>query len=264
VDAMGHETNNENNNVKLENAINDVITQKLNEGIIEKLVAENLEKGINNSLNDLLGNYGDITKIIKDKIKSVISKNLEAYDFSQYITKIDHTLTEILKSTVFDHKKILENFKELMVNVDLPKIIKLSDMFENYKKFVAGNVDTGELEVDTDDRPTYESVQVTMKVEYEDERSWSDFKYAKVVFECEKDEYMNLEIRLTHTSRNDDKWSLYSSGIDIDTSIRSLKYLNNFKIYLLNISQSTSKIEIDTDCEEDWVTPDAEPETSYS
>ena len=48
----------------IETAIKDVITTKLAEGIIERLVAENLEKGINEALKSLLGRRGDVTDII--------------------------------------------------------------------------------------------------------------------------------------------------------------------------------------------------------
>jgi len=148
----------------IETAIKDVITQKLAEGIIERLVAENLEKGINKSLENLLGNYGDVTKIIEKKIKSVMISQLSSYDYSKYIVKLDCVLTEILKKTSLDNKNILTNFKELMIDSEFPKVVKLSDIFEVFKKFVAKNVDTGKLEVEYDDGVSYEHVSVTMEV----------------------------------------------------------------------------------------------------
>lgn len=247
--------------MSIENSVKDVITEKLEEGIIERLVAENLEKGINKSLENLLGNYGDVTKIIEGKIKDVMVKQLEAYDYSKYVVKLDCVLTEILKKTSLDNKKILENFKELMVDSEFPKVVKVSDIFEQFKKHVAKNVETNDLEVEYDDGVSYENVSVTMEVEREEKRSWSSssFEYAKVVFECEKDENLNFEIRLSKFM--DYGWKL---STEIDTSIKSLRYLDGLKIYLLKLNQSSAKIEIDEDDLEDEVQPEKEPEASFS
>jgi len=224
--------------MSIEKSINDVITAKLAEGIIEKLVAENLEKCINKALENLMGSYGDITKVIEDKIKAVMIKQLEGYDYSEYIVKLDAVLTEILKHTALDHKKMLDNFKKLMTDREFPKVVKLTDVFEEFKKYVAKAINTSNLEVNTDDRPSYEWVSVTMDVEYEDKRSWSDFQNARVIFECEKDENLNLELRISKFREY--PWHAF---MDVDTSIKSLRNLDEFKIYLLKLGQEgrTSK-----------------------
>ncbi|OPY64108.1 MAG: hypothetical protein A4E56_00162 [Pelotomaculum sp. PtaU1.Bin065] len=245
--------------ISIEKSINDVITTKLEEGIIEKLVAENLEKCINKALENLTGNYGDVTKVIQEKIKAVMIEQLESYDYSEYIVKLDTVLTEILKHTALDHKKMLDNFKALMTDRELPKTIKLTDIFEEFKKHVAKDVDTDDLEVDTDDRPRYEYVSVTMDVEYEDKRPWSSFQNARVIFECEKDEKLNYEILLSKF----DKYPWHVS-VNIDTSIKSLRHLDEFKIYLLKLDQNRVDIEIDVNFLEDEVKPEAEPEATFS
>lgn len=244
--------------MSIENKINDVIAAKLEEGIVEKLVAENLEKGINKSLENLLGSYGDVTKVIQEKIKEVMVQQLSSYDYSKYVVKLDFILTEILKKTSLENKQILENFKELMTESDFPKVVKLSDIFEQYKKFVAEHIHTSDLEVIFEDGPRYENVSVTMEVEHEDNRSWSSFKYAKVVFECEKDEKLNFEIRLSKFQEY--PWSF---SLTIDSSIESLRYLDKFKIYLMKLNQSGSRIDIDSNYLEDEVEVEAEPEPEF-
>ncbi len=245
--------------MNIEQAVKDVITTKLQEGIIEKLVAENLEKGINNSLEKLLGSYGDVTKVIQDKIKEVMISQLSGYDYSKYVVKLDAVLTEILQHTALDHKKILENFKDLMIEQDIPDKIKVSDLFEEFKKYVADSVDTSKLEVNTDDEPCYEYVDVTMEVEHEEKRSWSSFKNATIIFECEKDEKLNTAIKISkfenYPWRFDDK---------IDSSIESLRHMNHFTLYLLKLHQKGTTIEIDKEYLDDEVKPEAEPEASFS
>ncbi len=244
--------------MSIEKAINGVIAEKMGDGTVERLVAENLEKGINKALESLLGGYGDITKIIEKKIKETMVQQIERFDYSDYVAKLDFVLIEILKNTTLDHKKILSNFKELMTETDFPKVVKVSDIFEQFKKYVAKEVDTSELKVAFDDGAYYETVRVTLEVEREEERSWSSFKMAKVVFECEKDEDLNASIRLT-------KFAEYPWRIDveIDSSLNSLRRLDDFKIYLLKLKQSGAEIEIDLDFDEDDVRPEAEPEPSF-
>ncbi len=246
--------------MNIENAIKNVIDDSLESGMIERLVVENLEKGINKSLENLLGSYGDITKVIEKKIKDVMVKQLEGYDFSQYLIKLDCVLTEILKETSFDNKKILGNFKELMAKNELPKVVKLSDIFEEFKKFVADEVDTSGLEVEYDDGPSYQWVNAKMTVNFDERPSWSSssFQYANVVFECEEDEKLNFEIRISKFM--DCRWSL---STEIDNSISSLRYLDDLKIYLLKLIQSGAKIEIDSEYLEDEVRPEQEPEATY-
>lgn len=239
--------------MNIENEIKSVIETKLQEGIIEQLVAENLEKGINTALSHLMGSYGDVTKIIESKIKEVMVEQLSRYDYSKYITKLDYVLTEILKNTVLDNKKILENFKEFMVDTEIPRNIKVTDIFEEYCKYVAENVDTSDLEVDTDDEPAYEHVEVTFKVIEHEKSSRSSYTDYTLVFECEKDESMNFEIKLNRWRNGKYCHILGDSACDI----QSLRYMNDFKIFLLKLKQKAVCIEIDSDSGEEEVQPEA-------
>lgn len=141
--------------MNLENGIKDVISKKLEDGIIEKLIGEQLEKGIVKALGDILGNYGDVTKIIKEKITSVMVPYLEKYDYSKYLVKLDTILVDVLKSSALENKNLLTNFKELMVVDEVKKSIKTSELFEIRGNYVKENVETSELEVEYDDGPSY-------------------------------------------------------------------------------------------------------------
>ena len=145
--------------MNLENSIKDVITKSLEDGLVEKLVAEQLEKGITNALGNLFRSYGDVTEIIEKQIKSVMVPYLEKYDYSEYITKLDSVLVDVLKNTTFENKKMLENFRDLMV-VEEKEEIKVSELFNIWTEFVAKNVDTDDLDVDFDDGPHYEYVEL--------------------------------------------------------------------------------------------------------
>ena len=248
--------------MSLENGIKDIITKKLEDGTVEKLIGEQLERGIQKALDNILGNYGDVTKVIEEKVKSVMIPYLEGYDYSKYIVKLDSVLVDVLKSSALENKKLLTNFKELMVADEKKKSIKSSELFEKWKEYVQKNIKTSDLEVEYDDGPSYEAVEVTLTVDEDNSRSWSSFEYATLVLECEKDEDMNFAIRLSKYNKGKDaKWDI---SYDTTHNIRSLRYLNEFEIFLMKLDQNNTTLEMDTtdDCGD--ITPDAEPEASYN
>jgi hypothetical protein len=246
----------------LENNVKDVITKQLSNGLVEKLVAENLEKGINNALNDLFDNYGSVTRIIKDKIKSVLVEKLEAYDYSKYVVKMDYVLTEILKNTTLDNRKILDNFKGLMTNEDIPEIMKVTDIFEKYCDYVSKEIDTSNLEICEDYEPSYCDANASFEIQDIEARPYSYYLHASMFLECKEDEELNIEIRLSK-SKDDKYWRI---SYDKECDIKSLRYLNKFQVYLLKLSQSRCKIEVNEWEDREDVEIDQEPtaDVTYS
>lgn len=246
--------------MNLENSIKDVISKKLEDGTIEKLIAEQLEKGVVNALDNLFRSYGDVTKTIEEKVKSVMIPYLEGYDYSEYLVKLDSVLVDVLNNSALENKKILENFKELMIPDEI-KTISSRKLFKKWMEYVSKNVDTSDLEVIYDDGVSYESVEVTMDIEYDSDRSWSSFQYATLTFECEKDEKLNFAIRLSRwNGSKDEAWNIrYDAAADIS----SLRHLNEFEIFLMKLNQAHTTLEIDSSYESDEVTPDKEPEPTY-
>ncbi|MBV5122223.1 hypothetical protein [Bacillus halotolerans] len=248
--------------MNLEKNIKDVIAKQMEEGMVEKLVAEQLEKGISKALENLFSSYGDVTDIIKEKLKSVIVPYLENYDYSKYITKLDHVLVEVLQNTTLENRNLLNNFKELMSEeAAAEKTIKLSDLYAKWMNYVAKNVETDGLEVEFDDGPEYEAVEVSVNVERNEDRTWSIFEYATIFFECDHDEEMNFEIPISlYKNGKDKEWDLkYNSVHDL----KSLRHLNEFEILLMRLSQNGVGIILDIEWENDEVTPEEEPEPSF-
>lgn len=248
--------------MSIETGIKDVITKNLQDGVVEKLVAEQLEKGISSALNNLFGHYGDVTKIIEENIKSVMVPYLENYDYSEYIVKLDSVLVDVLKNCALDNKKILTNFKELITEGGINEVMKVSELFNKWTEYVAKNVETTGLQIDYDDGVSYARVPVEINVEYDEGREWSSYEYATLIFECEHDGEMNFELKLYRWKEDKEKmWTIdYKTACDIT----SIKNLNEFEIFLMKLNQNRTKIEIDTEFEEDEVAPEAEPEADFS
>jgi len=246
--------------MNLEASIKDVIGKKLQDGTVEKLIEEQVERGIEKALKDLFGSFGDVNKVIEQQLKSVMVPYLEKYDYSEYITKLDSVLVDVLQSSSLENKKMLENFKELMTP-ETEKSIKVTDLFDRWKKYVSENIDTDDLDIDYDDGPTYEYVDVSLEVEYSEERSWSSFEHAIIVFECEHDEKMNIQVPIHRWEKFDkEEWTIdYKSPHDLG----SLKNINELEVFLMKMNQNRTKIILDEDMVHDDVLPEKEPEASF-
>lgn len=246
--------------MNLENDIKDVISKKLEDGTIEKLIGDQLEKGVTNALDNLFRSYGDVTKVIEEKVKSVMIPYLESYDYSNYIVKLDTVLTDVLKTSSLDNKKLLENFKNLMLEDDR-KSIKVTELYDLWKKYVRENVETDGLDVEYDDGVNYESFEVNFSVEDDGDRDWSSFEYSTLLFECEHDEDMNFEIKISRYKSSKDKgWDIsYRNTCDI----KSIRYLKDFEILLMKLDRAGTKLELDSYGKSDDIRPSKEPEVDY-
>ncbi|WP_242291475.1 hypothetical protein [Bacillus cereus group sp. BfR-BA-01356] len=198
--------------------------------------------------------------MIEEKVKSVMVPYLENYDYSNYITKLDSVLVDILKSSALENKQLLSNFQELMIPA-AEKTIKVTDLFEKWKEHVEQNVETDGLEVDYDDEPTYEYVDVRFEVAEDDDRDWSSFKYATLVFECDHDEKMNFAIRLSKwKSRSSEGWDMQYDNVP---DLKSLRNLNSFELLLMKMNQDRTQIILDEIDDSDSIIPEERPELSY-
>ncbi|MED1789093.1 hypothetical protein P4V47_16645 [Brevibacillus laterosporus] len=246
----------------IEQSMKDVISKKLEDGTVEKLIEEQLEKGINNALNSLFDSYGDATKVIEKQVKSVMIPYLESYDYSRYIVKLDSVLVDVLKNSALENKKLLTNFKALLEPSEREKSLKVTDLYERWMDYVAKNVNTDDLEINYEDGVSYESVDVSFEVDYNEGRNWGIYEYPVLSFECEQDEKMNFSIRLSRWKEGSDKgWSM---NFDSVHELKSLRYLKEFEIQLMKLAQNHTKIILNKDCDQDEVQPEEEPEATYS
>lgn len=222
--------------VTLEASIKGCITDELNKGIIEKVIAEKLEECISSSLKDMFSWNGEVKKVIEEKVKSIMIPYLENYDYSEYITKLDSVLVEVLKSSTIENRKLLENFKELMTTDNTPKKIKVSKIFEEWSKYCEGEIDKDKIDMDCEGGYMTTSFEVEDLSEYR-----SDYKQIKITFECEEDENLKYEI-FAHKWSWSNEFSIDSEGVK---EISSLRYLNKFDMFLLRLSQGSFNLEID-------------------
>lgn len=245
-----------------EQRIVSAVNEKLNDGTVEKMVEQYIEKAVSKSLDDIFGYGGTGKKIIQSKLDEVMVPVIENHDFNKYTVKLDSVLTEIINNTSLkDNKDILENFKRLMKEPNKEEI-NLSEIFEEYKSYVAKNVDTSELEAHCEDgEPYYDCVTATMEVEHED-KGWfkSSFDDCTVKFTCDEDEELNAQIKL-FKKKDESQWR-FRFGQDV-IDINSLRYTNEFSIFIATLDRACVRIVMDTECDfDDDIEPEEKPEWS--
>lgn len=252
----------------LQKSIEESIKKVLEGDELDKIIQKNVARGINEALDSIFGYNGDATNIIKENLKGVLIPFLSKYDYSKHIIKLDAVLGQILEESFKNNNILLSNFKTLCkesVALSDTKKIKLSDIFATYMECVEKNIDTDGLEVEYDDEPHYEYVNVTCKVVYSDDedRYWTRDKRARIYFECEHDKDLNCYIDVHHWDFEEkNEWNFDS--IKEDIKLKDLSRLNDdFKLYLMALMQSSITLEIDDDDMEDSVIPEKEPEPYY-
>lgn len=185
---------------------------------------------------------------------------IESYDFSKYLPKLDTVLTEIVNSeNCMADKKILENFRTLTTTPD-EKEMNVSDIFKAWIKYCEKNIDTDDLDVCYDDGVSYECVDCTMSIEYEDKPSWSSFTYGTVTFENEHDESLNIQFRISKWDGKEE----FSIDSNNNVNIQSLRYLDDFQLLIIRLARANTKIIIDKEFDNGDIYPEKEPEASFS
>lgn len=243
----------------LEQAIARIVNEKLNDGTVERIVSEKLEKAVSDAMDDVFSYRGKGREELKNRIEGIMVPAIEKHDFNKYLVKMDTVLTEIINNTnLADNERILENFRGLMKEPDY-KEIKLSDIFKEYCKHVAENVDTDELEVDTDDTPSYQYVSAVMDVEDTGGR-YSSYKECTVTLECEEDGELKIQFRLIKW-KEDKAWNIRDVAEHVD--INSLRHMSKFEVFLCTLKRAYVDVIIDTNSAQEEVQPEAEPEPEW-
>lgn len=242
--------------------IKKIIDKILQDGTVEKIIREKITKGFASEIESSFC-YGKLRDAVRERIDEVLVPFIENYDMNNYIVKLDTVLSEIVNSTALvENKKILENFKNLMIEPE-KKTITVSELFKQYKLYVAKEMDTDGRNVQIEDTVYYEPMEVSFEFKKEEERSWSCFDRAVLEFgvtEEEQQENLNRTIRLNRYKNGAEGWDIIA---EINPEITSLRYLDDFDILLIRLSKGMVKLIIDEESDWDNVISDSEPQTTY-
>lgn len=242
--------------------IKKITDEILQDGTVDKIIRENIINGFKLAIERSFS-YGKLSDAIRKKTDEVLVPFIEKYDMNNYIVKLDTVLSEIVNSTaLIENKKILENFKNLMIEPE-KKTITVSELFKQYKLYVAKEMDTDGRDVRIEDTVYYEPMEVSFEIKKEQDRSWSCFDRAVLEFgvtEEEQQENLNRTIRLNHYKNGAEGWDIIA---EINPEITSLRYLDDFDILLIRLSKGMVKLIINEESDWDNVISENEPEATY-
>ena len=241
-----------------------ITEEVLQDGTVDNIIREKVIEGFENAITKAF-RWGELEKAIKERVTSVLVPLIEQYDMSEYVVKLDQVLTEIVNQTsLVDNKTILEGFQFLMTEPQA-KEVKVSELFNEYKRFVEKNMETSGRKVTYDsDEPEYEEMNVAVSFEEEESRPWSLFKYATLEFSVDDDEQqccLNKTIRLQRWK--EEKKLGWEIQTECNPAIKSLRYLNKFDLLLVKLQRANVRLIVDIVEDEDYVYSDDKPEGTY-
>lgn len=239
-----------------------ITNEILQDGTVDKIIREKITKGFETAIDSAFS-FGKLRDAIRKRTDEVLVPLIEKYDMKEYIVKLDTVLSEIVNSTALtDNKRILANFKNLMIEPER-KTITVTELFEEYKKFVAKKMDTYGRDVVIEDTAYYEPMSVEFEITKEEDRPWSSFDRAVLelsVAEEDQQEKLNRSIRLEHYKNGKEGWDIYT---EFNPDITSLRYLDDFDVYLLKLQRARVKLIADKKYDNDSVDSENEPEAIY-
>lgn len=248
-------------------SLNDEILEIAKEALDSEKLDEVFREKIQQSFTDAFERalqWGPVKDTIKKRLDEVLVPCIEQYDMGKYVVKLEEILEQLInESVVADNRNLLINFKRIM-STPRNGQISLDEVFKEYCNMVAVFVDTDDLEVDLDDDPSYKSVHVCATIE-EPDRPYTFYSSPdeKIVYFHPEDleqDHLCYALRL----RKYDWQKGYSMFFDAEPTLPGLTNLNSFECYLLALSKANVEL---TGCDQDlddYVTPDAAPEATWS
>ena len=229
--------------MELEKAVVEVIEEKAQDGTFKKIIEEKVGECLSKALDDaLLGYSRGLYNKISEKIRETCDTVIEHYDFKNYLPKITEVLDNTVKNSVLpDYRKLAENLNIVLEKT--PEKITLSELFDKYLECMNNS-----------------------GIEVSDGKYFDCDSEAYVTATCMKDEDTGEYVFRISEEYETDDFDDYIVKVSIGTSydgqfvisnvwqancyygnftMGSLRCLNSFVLYLLNLKQNWTKIEID-------------------
>lgn len=223
---------------KLEELIIKKLNEKFQQGEVEKLINEALENMITKILKDITDCWSEPYKALKVKFQEAMCKNIEEYDYSNYIIKFTDIVDEVLKMpSISASKKLAENFKEFLSTDDI-KEITLEDIFKKYCDFVEDRLVIDHNDCDYND----EGKTCVTCIFEKDEESYSG-QYLFKVLTDKKEEVESFTFSISiYESYKSGEYVISLINNSNESAFFSLKNAFSFQVFLMNLKQNYTHI----------------------
>lgn len=231
--------------------ISEIVTAKLEQmdrdGIVQKKIEETLEKTVLDVIAAELGSY-EFRKSISDQVSQSVGEIAKNCGFSAYNGFIAERVRAIIQDMYTDD--ISQKIQTALDDVLLKRHenVKLSDIFQAYRKWVLEN---------TDEAEKYERREFTCQLTEEQSGNFIHYtctfadRRLKDTFSSHNRGDIVLRICCFADNRTSDISSIYLNDRDISKSLR-IGTLTKFEAFVVNLFYNKTKIILDVeDVDED-------------
>lgn len=252
-------------------------------GVMEK----ELNKFLKSLMSDSLNSYrNEPLKAFEAKYKEHVVGILSGMDLDKSLPSVQTLLENAFNNSIEQEANLYKAFNNLLGKNIHPKLVgiikandfafqrvlKIEDLFNVYCEYAGNNVDTGDLEINTDDTPSYEDITCSYKVEnyFGEDGDNSYHRYdqfssrlKKLIFKTDGDENLTKTVVLHEHFKKENGFVISPLGEDMSPAI---SYLDDFDKFIRQaryhgISLYVGSNESDTDC---YVEVSIEPEYTLS
>ncbi|MGI0118276.1 hypothetical protein [Zooshikella sp. RANM57] len=126
---------------EMETAVISAFNNLADTGVINEIIASNVERSVKSAVEDCLEPYSDFGGQLKEAIKKALNINMESLYLGGYNDFILKVIKAKLDAIVFEEgrKQIESNLEELLAPA--PKEIKFSELIEDFKQYVVNKED---------------------------------------------------------------------------------------------------------------------------
>lgn len=255
----------------MEQIIKKVFEEKMNDGTIEKIVAEHVEKMIHTVCESEMRWNGKAYERMKEKLQPLFIEAVEDSDIGVMLEKITLLINEGMKnSSIEEYAEVFKSTKDLfntndklLASLKDKKTIKISEIFDVYRDFLENAF--SESDFDEDDIQTDEGKYIYLEAGFSvNEREQRYFSYKPgydvefwVRYNDEEIEGTKADVRFRL------EYDYTNTNLKVRTdfgsmSLFDLRYAPKFFVYLWAIERNYITVDIDTYEDSDEVHVDLE------
>lgn len=248
----------------MKDLINKVFEEKMHDGTIEKIVADKIDEMVKSICERQMKWDGAARKAMEEKLAPVILQAVEASDLSSMVTKITMLLNAGLASSELErYHDALAPVKEVFdVNDKLralknKKGVKLSEIFEEYKKYLDYIYDRDDFDgddIEDDGESVTAAIECSIRVAQKEAGyySWRKPGYEVELSTDKSDDRKSGDIRFKleydYTGEQ-----THLCGDFRSLTLADLRHCPEFILYLAYIEREGLAVEIDVEDEDDVV-----------
>lgn len=229
--------------INLKEIVGQVIDKMEKEKTIETMIEEALTNTIERAIKDSIGGY-KVRDQIEDKLRNEVSTVLDKLDLKSFNSYIVKSINEIIvDDTKKDLKEKIDQELKLSLNlIELPEVMKLSDLLTKIQEFFDEELDYEQKD----------DIDFTLDLSLENLRrslfSVSEENDIELKIGTDDD---NIKMTLWHMNSDGEKvfriLSLYLNDNNIKNVLKEKGRLSEIELLLAKMQLQGVKIEIDVD-----------------